>query len=241
MGPIRKSRQEQGVVVVPWLQPMKGMRRLVLPAALFFAACGPPGEIPVGDAGPDPVDGAEMAGLEFRWSASGLGDNGDATIDELLLFLSDVRAIGDATSGDETYQATHDLEFRADGSDDPDAVEFRSAPPGRYSAFEFRLARRLDGEAAWVMLGDCTVDGQTYELEIEDDQESAVSLPLDFVLAPGETVVVDVEVAVDLVVAGVDWSQGVIEDDTLVVDEDSPLMPGMRARLMASFSIVSIN
>jgi hypothetical protein len=229
--------------VVPWLQPMRVMRRLVLPAALLFAACGPPGEVPVGDAGPDPVDAPEgMAGLEFRWSASGLGENGDATIDRVRFFLRDLRASGDATSGDETYQPVHMLEFRADGSGPvPMAVDFRSAPPGRYSAFEFRLARPMDGEAAWDMEGDCMVDDQTYDLEVEDDQESSVSLPLDLVLAPGETVVIDIDVAIDLVVEGIDWSQGQIDDDTLVVDEDSPLMAGIRARLMASFTVAGIN
>jgi hypothetical protein len=228
--------------VVPSLQPMRGMRRLVLPAALFLAACGPPGEIPVGDAGPDAGDAAEgMAGLEFRWSATGLGENGDATIERVRFFLRDVRASGDATSGNETYRPMHALDFRADGSGDSDAIDFRTAPPGRYSAFEFRLARPMDGEAAWTMDGDCMVDDQTYDLEVEDDEESSISLPLDLVLAPGETVVIDIDVAIDLVVEGVDWGQGQIDDDTLVVDEESPLMAEIRARLMASFSIAAIN
>ena len=227
----------------PGCTPMVVMRRLVLPAALLFAACGPPGEVPVGDAGPDASDGGEgRSGLEFRWGATGLGENGDATIDRARFYLRDLRATGDATSGNETHRATHELEFRADGSGGgPDPVVFAEAPPGRYSAFEFRLARPSDGEAAWILEGDCNVDDTTYDLEVEDEEESAVSLPLDLELAPGETVVIDIDVAIDLVVEGVDWSQGVIEDDTLVVDEDSPLMAGIRARLMASFSIAGIN
>lgn len=242
MAAIRKSWGGHGVTVVPWLQLMWKMRCLVLPAALMMAACGPPGEIPVGDAGDDTVDAIEeMAGLEFRWSASGLGENGDATLDEVQLFLRDIRAIGDATPGDDTYQAMDELVFRADGGGEAETIEFRRAPPGRYSAFEFELARPSDGGAAWSITGTCDVMGQGYDLEIEDDTSSSISLPLDLLLAAGETRVIEIEIAIDEVVAGVDWNDGTIEDDTLVVDEDSPLMPGMRSRLIAAFSIASIN
>src|SRR5688572_29187631 len=221
MGPICKSRQGHGDGVVPSLHLMEAMRAPVLVAALMLAACGPPGEIPGTDAGDDTPDGATgMAGLEIRWSATGLGENGDATIDRIRLFLRDLRATGDATSGNEAHRPRLDLEFRSDGSGPPvEPVEFRQAPPGRYSAFEFQLARPMDGELSWSVDGGCDVDDSSYDLEIEDEDPLSISLPLDLLLEPGDEAVLEVQFAADLIVEGVDWSQGNIEDDTLVVDD----------------------
>lgn len=234
----RKSRKRHDVAVVPWLHLSVAMRRLFVLVTLWVAACGPPG-IDAPDAGDDGGDGdVEMAGLEFRWSAPALDMAiGDVVITELRLKLRDIRAVGDA-SGDETYRAAQEIQLS--GEDQPTIV-FAEAPPGRYSAFEFQLERSIDGDSSWEIRGDCTLDDTTYGLEIEDEAPLAVTLPLDLVLAPGQTRIIHVEVDLERFVQGIDWSLGQIEDDKLVVEEDSPLMPGLRANLLASFSIARVD
>jgi hypothetical protein len=214
------------------------MRRLVLLPTLWVAAsCGPPG-LDMPDAGDDGGDGGvEMAGLEFRWSAPALDMAiGDVVIKELRLKLRDIRAVGDA-SGDETYRAAADIELK---DRNQPTIVFAEAPPGRYSAFEFQLERSLDGEESWRIRGDCTLGGETYRLEVDDEEPLAVSLPLDVVLAPGQTRIVHVEVDLERIVEGIDWSLGEIEEDKLKVDDDSPLMGDLRDNLLASFSIASV-
>jgi len=60
-------------------------------------------------------------------------------------------------------------------------------------------------------------------------------------LGAGETRIIHVEVDVVSVVEGVDWSQATIEEGKAVVDEDSPLMDGLRSRLAVAFSVGSID
>ena len=218
---------------------MVAMRRLFLSSIFWVAAaCGPPG-IEGPDAGDDGGDGSvERSGLEFRWSAPGLGAPlGDVVVDELRLRLRDIRAVGDATSGDETYLASAEIEL-TEGNEP--RIVFSEAPPGRYSAFELQIARPSDGEDSWRLRGDCTLGGDTYQLDVEDEGPLAVSLPLDLPLAPGENRIVHVEVDLERIVQGIDWSQGQIEEDHLEVDDDSPLMDDLRANLLAAISIASI-
>jgi hypothetical protein len=206
--------------------------RSTLLLLLILAACGP-GEIQPDGGGDDDVDGG-MGGLEFRWTATGLGESIEgAVIDEVRLYLRDIRAVGDA-AGDLTYEGMRELQL--DGEAVP-VIAFREAPPGRYSAFEFRLAGSIGDDEAWEMRGTVTVD-ETYELEIDDDVSSSVSLPLDLDLAPGTTEVLVVDLDLAAVLEPVDW--GAIEPDEgerITIDDDSPELPGLRSRLVAAFSI----
>jgi hypothetical protein len=215
------------------------MKRLAILVILSVAACGPPGEV-LPDAGDDAPDGdVPMGGLEFRFDAPLIDTPiGDVVVDELRLWLRDIRAVGDAAPGEETYREAQ--EIRITGRDPAAPIVFAEAPPGRYSAFEFQLDRDSDGAESWRIRGDCTLAGETYQLEVDDEESLSVSLPIDLLLGAGETRIVHVEVDLERVVEGVDWSQGDIEEDKLVVEEDSPLMPGMRVNLLAAFSIAQV-
>jgi hypothetical protein len=211
------------------------VRRILL-GWMFLAACGP------GDLQPD-ADGEDgdvpMGNLAVEWTAPALGEPiGDAVIDEVRLHLRDIRAVGDA-AGDVTYVAMREIQL--DGDDEP-RIEFGGAPPGRYSGLEFRLAGELGEDEAWEMQGEADVDGGPLELEIEDDVMSPVNLPLeDFDLAPGENRVIVVELDLVAVLEPVDFSTVEVEDDRIIIDDESPLLPGIRSRLVAAFSIASID
>lgn len=228
--------------MVPSLHYVTSMRRnLVLAAIATVAACGPPGVDPP-DAGDDDPDGdVEMGGIELRWTAPELGaELDDVRIDRIRLHLRDVRVVGDATPGDETYRASEEIELGGDDGE-VDRIVFANAPPGRYSAVEFALARAADGEDAWRLDGECAIEEAEYGLEISDERSASVSLPLDLVLGAGETRIVRVEIDVSRIVDGVDWSMGEIEEDEVKVEDDSPLMAQLRAALLAAFSIAGID
>lgn len=228
--------------MVPWLHYVTSMRRnLVLAAIATVAACGPPGVDPP-DAGDDDPDGdVEMGGIELRWTAPELGADLDGVrIDRIRLSLRDVRVVGDATPGDETYRASEEIAL-GDDDGEVDRIVFGNAPPGRYSAVEFALSRALDGKDAWRLDGECAIEKTEYSLGVSDDQSASVSLPLDLVLGAGETRIVRVEIDVSRIVDDIDWSMAEIEEGELHVEGDSPLMAQLRAGLIAAFSIDGID
>lgn len=208
------------------------MRRVLLAAVPLVVACGPPEGGP--DAGDDVDDGSGGAALSTRWTAPDVGDDlGDVVIDEVKLRIRDLRAVGDAAP--EPYEAFRELELK----EDPRTIDFTDAPPGRYSAIEFRLDGAVDGEAAWQMHGWVTIGGTDYELQVEDDVATSIDLPVDLEIAPGESHVVSIEVDV-AVFEGVDWSTVPIEEGKVELDDDSPAMPTLRQRFTTGFSIAAI-
>src|SRR5688500_1577899 len=84
------------------------VRRMLL-LCLLAAACGP-GELQPDAAGADADADVQMGGLDLRWSAPELGQPIDGVvIDEVRLYLRDVRVVGDA-AGDLTYRSTAEIQ-----------------------------------------------------------------------------------------------------------------------------------
>jgi hypothetical protein len=183
------------------------------------------------------------SGLELRWTAAGL--DGDAvTIDECRLWLADLRIVGDAAPGDDrTYLAK--AEVKLDGGAPPTQY-FDDAPPGRYSTVDFGTEGLSDNEPAWRLRGSVRIDGEggdddPVDLEIEDEEGFARSLPLaGLVLAAGETRRILVEVDLDAVLDGVDWSAMPREEGRIELDDDDPELAAFRARLVTAITVVGI-
>jgi hypothetical protein len=217
------------------------MRRpaVLLATLASLAACGPPEGGP--DAGDDDADGGTTdSGLVIQWTTTGIGDEVDGVrVDRLRLNLRDLRVVGDA-AGDETYRPAQELEL--DGGD-PKMTRFGDAPPGMYSALEFDIDGGADGERAWDMRGTLSLGELSMDFEIEDDQVLAIdlALPGGLDLAAGETRVITVEIDARAVVDPIDWDDAELEDEHLVIDDDSSQMPGIRARLTAAFSVDTID
>ncbi|MCB9560764.1 MAG: hypothetical protein H6708_10195 [Kofleriaceae bacterium] len=218
---------------------MPGIWKVALGAALLTAACGPGGgDDP--DAGDGP-DGGGGNGLTFEWRAPDVDQALPAgvTIDKLVLKLRDLRAVGDA-AGNETHLESQQIEL--DSPTKVGTTTFPQAPPGIYSAFEFRVDRGFDGEGSWQVEGTVDLGGDTVNFLIEDEGTASVSLDLAGLdLPPGEgrTVAIDVDLAA--VVDGIDWASLPQQSGQIVIEEDSTLIGQLRGRLITSFSIASID
>ena len=113
--------------------------------------------------------------------------------------------------------------------------------PGRYSTVDFAAEGVADSEPAWRLRGSVQIGDSTYQLEIEDDDGFARSLPLaGLVLAAGEHRGIVLEVDVAAVVDGVDWAALRGEEDHIEVDDDDPEMANFRARLVSSITVAAI-
>jgi len=212
------------------------MRRVFLIAiAAFAAACGDLSPSDDDGGGPDAGD----SGLDVHWHAVGVdGPVGDVTVEELRLWLSDLRVVGDAAPGDDrTYLAYAELQL--DGGDEPEQ-HFPDAPPGRYSSLDFALRGPVDGEDAWRLLGTVLIDGTTYTLDIADSATTTFTLPLDLMLLAGQARIIHVEVDVAAVISGVDWSVMPRDGDRVEISDDDPEFAPFRARLVSSITISGI-
>ncbi len=211
----------------------------LLLVSLAVAACGPGGVAP--DAGENVDDSGTPgdAGLLIGWRAPGIDQAQDGlTVTQIDLNLRDLRVVGDAAPGDETYRGSQSVKL--DGGDEP-FTRFDRAPPGMYSAFEFTIARGADGEASWEMRGKVELDGEDVDWELEDEDDAAIELALGGLdLAAGELRTITVDVDVVAILGEIDWENVPRDDGKIVIDDDSPLMPAIRARLHAAFSVASI-
>jgi hypothetical protein len=214
--------------------------RWALLIVLTVAACGDPAP-PVGDddAGPDAETPGD-SGLELRWTSVGMdGPVGEVTLDECRLWLADLRIVGDAAPGDDrTYLAK--TEIKLDGGAPP-VQRFDDAPPGRYSTVDFSTEGLSDSEPAWRIRGSVALGDEIYDLEIEDDDGFSRSLPLSgLVLGAGETRRINLEVDLVAVLAGVDWESMPRDGDVIEIDDDTPELGALRARLVTAITVESI-
>lgn len=187
------------------------------------------------DAGPSDIDAPPAGvGLELDFvtlqtlpaAASGV------QIDEVRLWLRDVRVIGDSAPGDSrTSLAQLELDFEPGRS--PAPVSFPQAPPGNYSQLAARFGRS-DGSQSFELQGTVTIAGQPHELEIKDDNIADVSVALSVSV---ETQAVAVTVALDLSFLGsIDWSSAPQDGNGRIQLEDGgPIVDSVRAGLAAGF------
>jgi hypothetical protein len=162
---------------------------------------------------------------------------GAVTVDEMRVWLRDVRAIGDSAPGDSrTSLAYADLDYRPDR--DPTAIQFPLAPPGRYSSLDARLGQVSGGgNNGYELRGHVVVGGKTYELHVSDqDATDPISVALGGLPVEGTTVV---GVRLDLSFLGrLDWSQAVHGgNDKIELDSSSPFTAQVRAGVIAAWTL----
>jgi len=215
-----------------------------LVAAALGCSSSAPGGIDAGGADAPPLgpDGGSVdidappagVGLELDFVASPAlpAVASGVTIDEVRVWLRDVRVLGDAAPGDSrTSLAQLELDFESGRN--PAPVLFPQAPPGNYSQLAGRLGR-TDGSQSFEIQGSVMIAGQPHELEIRDRNIADVSVALDVRV---ETQAVAVTVALDLAfLGGIDWSSAPQDNNGRIeLDSGGPIVDAVRAGLAAGF------
>ena len=209
---------------MPWYSACKRYSLLTMrnagPAIALAASslCGCsawPGATP--DAGePDATD---AAGLVVRWAATtaipGAAGKG-LRIDEAVFELQTVRALGDAATGEHTTAT--DVQLRWGAAEAPTPLAFDAAPPGRYSSLELRLAVA----GGFHLIGEVELDGSWEPFEIFVDEGGTFDRPIDVMLAPGETVEIDVTLDLAGLIAEIDFEEVEPTGGVLVIDAGEP-------------------
>lgn len=213
---------------------------MFLTLGLALAGCPGPGEDPpdpTPDAGREPDAGEPPvgAGLVFQFeSEPGLGEDElggeyNPVIDEVVLTLVQVRAIGDAAPGDERTSADELALSWADG--DTEELEFPQAPPGFY-------AQLLAELASYEIEGTLQVSGDRVPFRIaESGANIEIAVGLDgLALEPGMDRTVTITVDLGDVVEAVDWDSVPAGDDGVRrLSAESEAMVEVRQRLQDAF------
>jgi hypothetical protein len=223
--------------------------------ALLAAACSvESGSRP--DGGSDPGDDGGESGIDAAAGSAGLvlefrgvpalnadlGGTWDAQLEEVLLDLEDVRAVGDAAPGDErTSRAELRLEWWGESDDDgggdprnePVVVTFDQAPPGLYSnVFAELKDYRLQGTVVVPEIGE-----RDFEIDDQPSSGLAISIPLGGVtLEAGETRRVVIEVSCAAAVVDTPWDQVEEDEGDLVVEADDEEIDAIRAAMQVGFT-----
>lgn len=219
--------------------------RILVAATLLLAAC--PGsdsgvdafDARVEDGGTPDRDGGQGA-LSFEFTTSPLlpATVGAVEIDELRVWLRDVRAIGDASpGGSETYAAQLALEWREGRV--PAPLSFPAAPPGVYARLDARLGRASGDDKTWELRGRVHRSDGTYELELESETVTAISVSLDALTLGSAPRVATIELSLAFL-AEVDWDNVPVEGNEIHLDADSAQVAAMSAALAASFELAGV-
>jgi hypothetical protein len=186
--------------------------------------------------GPDAQpDGSTGSGLTITWRAVPEipGDAGNGvTIDEGVLIIRDLRAIGDSAPGDHRTQ-TEMVQLTWTAEKTPAPVNYPLAPPGLYSHLELRADGGLFD--ALVIRGHAHQGGTLYPFEMEIDGPSSASIPINVELPAGGSASVQVAVDLGAVARAIDWETAPLQDGLLHYEE--PTSGPAAAALAAAFSV----
>lgn len=213
---------------------------LFLILGLALAGCPGPGEDPpdlTPDAGSEPDAGEPPAGsgLVFRFeSEPGLGEDElggeyNPVIDEAVLTLVQVRAIGDSATGDARTSADQLTLSWEEG--DVEELYFPQAPPGIY-------AQLLAELVSFEITGTLQISGERVPFRIaETGANIEIAIGLDgLAIEPGMDRTVPISVELGDVIEAVDWEQVPAgEDGVLHVSPSSENMAQVRERLRDGF------
>lgn len=218
------------------------MRHAGILSILGLALTGCPGSgedppDPTPDAGTEPDAGEPPAGsgLVFQFEREPgqgedeLGGDYNPVIDEVVLTLVQVRAIGDSAPGDERTSADQLVLSWDDG--DAEELDFPRAPPGFY-------AQLLAELASYEIAGTVQISGDRVPFRIaESGANLEIAIGLDGLeLEPGIDRTVTITVELGEVIEGIDWQQVPEGDDgVLLLSAESPYIDGVRERLEESF------
>jgi hypothetical protein len=227
---------------------------LVAMAAACSGSAPPGADLDAGDGdGPDASEGA--GGLLLRFHATqapgaALGGEYDCTLGDIAIGLADLRVLGDAAPSDDTRKDAFDLAWGTGDTGDDDGagdgadgdlrsgdgdgeirtVQFDHAPPGLYSSVRAAITD-------YAITGTATTEG-VHPFVIADEQ-AGLGFTLSFdevMLEAGETLVIDIDVALEDVVRVIDWSEVPAgEGGTLRVDDESSQIDDVEDELEDAF------
>lgn len=202
---------------------------LALAASCVLAAC-PGGDDPLPD-GPATDGGGDSRGLVvvFATNAPIPVTAGVATISEVVLDASSIRAIGDAAPGDDrTTRLDTRLRWRED--EIPEPVGFAAAPVGLYSTIALRLAGDQN-ETAFRLTGETMRQGDRVDFDIESHAALDLTIAIDAMLAPGGDLTVRLSLDVGALVAPIDWDGEPVDGGRIEISDASPVMAEIIAAL----------
>jgi hypothetical protein len=217
------------------------VRAIGVMLVLALGGCPKDGPDTVADAGPD--GGSDAPGpsgglsFEFVTDPTVSGDvGGGVRIDEVRVFLRNVRAIGDSAPGDSrTSRASLELEWH-EGSFPP-PLAFPLAPPGLYS----RLEATLGGEEQhYDLRGTATLaDSSVHPFEVSgEESRAAVSITLTGLMVNDDVVVATISLDLSFL-AAVDWDAVWQERGELKIGgEEDPRSAAITAALANAFTFI---
>jgi hypothetical protein len=209
---------------------------LIVTSCLLAACPGPSGvdpDAPGDDDGPQPGNGVTIA---IRSEVAIPQGEGDIRITSVELHTSTIRAIGDATTGNDELTTKSNFELRWDQEHTPEPFTFAKAPTGRYSRIEIRVAQGDGNKASLAMAGQARVDGdlETFEIELHDGVVTA-SVEITETLAAGAMITVSLEADLESLVSGIDFGEVPLQEGTHRIDDARVEAAGIRSRLAEAF------
>jgi hypothetical protein len=151
-------------------------------------------------------------------------------MDEVSIFITDFRAIGDAAPGDDrTLIPTLELTW-SEGGDE--LVRFPNAPIGRYS-------RILASVESFRIAGTCVIEGETRSWAIDDVATGGIDIDVtleNVEVMPGSETRVELEVDLERLYDHVeDWADIEEDDGVLLIDGSHPQIGELRTRFNEVF------
>ncbi len=173
-------------------------------------------------------------GLSFAPSP-GIGvsfdhDGASVELEEIQLFISDLRLIGDAATGDNrTSKESVKLQWDEDVPGKI-MIAYESAPPGMYSHVRGTVTRlEIGAEVSGSGVGD-------FKLEVEDEfQNGGFELDLDYTLEAGAPVVVEISIDFESIISVLDFDSLEVEEGTVELSGDA--LDDMVGALPAAFGV----
>lgn len=212
--------------------------------AAAIAACAGEGQLT--DAPPDaPPQGT--TGLVLAFSADpalpgpiGGGGGPAVRIEDVYLNGAIIRAIGDATTGDDQATTRHDHALRWSGGGAPEGVVFDAAPASEYAYVELRIAAPAGADgagAAFVLRGEvATPDGWTDFVIRAAASVVVARVPAARRLEAGRSLELGIELGAAGLLGAVDWRALPTRAGELRLDEETPAaLASFCAALAAAF------
>ncbi|MEO8705953.1 MAG: hypothetical protein ABI867_38330 [Kofleriaceae bacterium] len=209
----------------------------VIVSSCLLAACPSSGDALDPDAGPDDDSGPPAGGFTIAIHSKDQipQTDGDVRITDVRLHTTTIRALGDATTGDDQTTKS-DFELRWDDRRSPMPFTFAMAPTGRYSQIEIRIAADDGSSAGLTIEGEAKVDGDFEPFLVDLDSGVVVaSVEINEMLAPGGTTTVDLEADLVSLLQAIDFDAVPTDDGVHVIDDARPEMIGIRFRLATMF------
>lgn len=155
-------------------------------------------------------------------------------LDDVRFRMEKLKATVDVDPNDPNT-TREELKLRWTSEDEPEPLTFSDAPAGRYTSIVLKLDEG-DNEASFEFRG-VTNTGDTFELE--DKATISISMMCNFVLLPGETktLIVDIDLAPAVDAVDIEQLEPGDDVDHHLDDDDTAVLAQLRTAMQAAFSV----